>query len=43
VFELKKRAMMQLKKKNENLFIEILDKEYRIANRLIKSHLKNKT
>ena len=35
--------MTQLKKKNEKLFLEIIDKEYRIANRLIKAEIQNKS
>jgi hypothetical protein len=37
VFEIKKRAYMQAKKKNSSLFLDTTDKDYRIANRLIKA------
>lgn len=40
-YEVKKRSLIQLKKKNDKLYAEIIDKEYRIANRLIKESLKN--
>ena len=43
VFEVKRKATVQLKKKNEKLYIEMIDKEYRIANRLIKAFAKNKS
>lgn len=33
--------MIQLKKKSEQVYKEIIDKEYRIANRLIKESLKD--
>ena len=33
--------MIQLKKKSEKVHADIIDKEYRIANRLIKESLKN--
>ena len=39
--EVKKRAMLQLRKKNEALFKEAAEKEYRIANRLIKAVAKS--
>ena len=42
IFDIKKRAMVQLKKKNEKLLLEVIDKEYRIANRLIKAEVQNK-
>ena len=35
--QMKKKAMIQIKKKNEKLYLEVIDKEYRIANRLIKA------
>lgn len=41
MFELKKRSMVQLKKKSEKTYADIIDKEYRIANRLIKESGKN--
>lgn len=34
--------MIQLKKKHQNVFLEIIDKEYRIANRLIRASMKEK-
>jgi hypothetical protein len=34
--------MIQINKKKQILHLEIIDKEYRIANRLIKASLKNK-
>ncbi len=43
LFEVKKKATIQLKKKNEKLYNEMIDKEYRIANRLIKAYAKNKS
>ena len=43
IFEVKKKSSIQLKKKNEKLYNEMIDKQYRIANRLIKANLKNKT
>jgi len=43
LFEEKKKATIQLKKKNEKLYNEMIDKEYRIANRLIKAYAKNKS
>lgn len=42
IFEVKKKSSIQLKKKNEKLYNEMIDKQYRIANRLIKANLKNK-
>ena len=41
MIDIKKKAMIQLKKKNEKLYTEVIDKEYRIANRLIKANVKN--
>ena len=41
MIDIKKKAMIQLKKKNEKLYTEVIDKEYRIANRLIKANAKN--
>lgn len=41
MFELKKRSLIQLKKKSEKVYADIIDKEYRIANRLIKESIKN--
>ena len=40
MIDIKKKAMIQLKKKNEKLYTEVIDKEYRIANRLIKANVK---
>ena len=41
IYEIKRKSMMQIKKKNQSLYTEIIDKEYRIANRLIKADEKN--
>ena len=41
MIDIKKKAMIQLKKKNDKLYTEVIDKEYRIANRLIKANAKN--
>lgn len=40
-YEVKKQSLIQIKKKNDKLYDEIIDKEYRIANRLIKEAIKN--
>lgn len=40
-YEVRKRSLIQIKKKNDKLYAEIIDKEYRIANRLIKESLKS--
>lgn len=42
VSELRKKSLIQLKKKREQSLVDILDKEYRIANRLIKEWKKTK-
>ena len=36
MYEIKKRTLVQIHKKNSKLYADIIDKEYRIANRLIK-------
>ena len=40
--EVRRRSMIQLKKKNDKVHADVIDKEYRIAHRLIKESLKNK-